>query len=448
MKTFFIIWLGELISVIGSGLSAFALGVWIYQKTGQATPFAITVLFGALPRVLLAPFAGSLADRWNRRLVMIVADCGAAVATVAGAVLLFLGDLQIWHIYTIVLVSSIFSTFQEPAYLASVTMLVPKEQLGRASGMSNLAQSLSIVISPMLAGFLFTVIGLQGIFIIDFVSFFFAVGALLVVRIPQPAVRPEDVQRPSALRDGLLGWRYIRARQGLLGLLIFFAVVNFMVNLAMVLLTPLVLSFTDTRALGLVQAVSGVGMLLGSVAMATWGGPKRRVNGLLGFIALSSLGLMLSGIYPSAAVIGAGIFLLMAFVPLASGSSQAIWQSKVEPSIQGRVFAVRSAIAQVLMPLAFAAAGPLADAIFEPLMATTGALGSALPGDWIGAGPGRGVALIFILGGLGQLLAVLAAWSNPRIRNVERELPDIQVDAEDKGRSQSLAAAPSPLAAD
>jgi MFS family permease len=210
MRTFLLIWLGQLFSILGSGLSSFALGVWIYQQTGQATPFALTVLFGSLPRLLVMPFAGSLADRWNRRLIMILADTGAALGTVALAVLLFFGDLQVWHIYIIVVFSSMFSAFQEPAYMASVTMLVPKKDFGRANGMMQMGQAIGSIITPLLAGILFVSIGLQGIILIDLGTFFVAVTPLLLVRIPQPKLSDEaDGRKKNAFQDFALGWKFV-----------------------------------------------------------------------------------------------------------------------------------------------------------------------------------------------------------------------------------------------
>ena len=186
MTTFLIIWLGQIISIIGSGLTSFALAVWIFGETGKAVPLAITVLAGNLTRLLLSPIAGSLADRWNRRKLMIAADTGDALVTLAAVLLVSGGRLEVWHAYLVALASAAFSAFQEPAYMASITMLVPKEHLTRASGMMQAGQALEMLIAPALAGVLFGVIGFRGIVIIDFITYFFAIAALLVVAIPQP----------------------------------------------------------------------------------------------------------------------------------------------------------------------------------------------------------------------------------------------------------------------
>lgn len=338
MRTFRIIWLGELISIIGSGLTSFALGVWIYQKTGEATPFAMTVLFSTLPRMLVMPLAGMLADRWNRRLLMILGDTGSALTTLVIAILAVLGRLDLVWIYLLVAVSSVFSTFQEPAYRASVTMLVEKKDLARASGMMNGSEAVQMLLSPLLAGLLFNLIGLGGIILIDFATFFFAVGALLIVRIPQPKRGIEEAaaeaagKKASLSGDMAFAWNYLRARPGLFWMLWFFALVNFLLNLSAVLTGPLVLSFSTPAAYGLVQVVFGVGMLAGSVVIGAWGGPKKRVAGIFAFLALSAVGLALSGLRPSVWLVGLGLFVMLFFIPMGQACSTAISQAKTEPS--------------------------------------------------------------------------------------------------------------------
>lgn len=433
MNTFLLIWTGELISIIGSGLTSFALGVWIYTKTGQATPFALTVLFGNLPRILLSPLAGSLADRWNRRWLMILADTGDALVTLAAFILLLLGNLQIWQIYLIALFNAAFAAFQEPAYTASITMLVPKKDLARASGMVQMGQAAEMLVSPLLAGVLFVAIGLNGIILVDFATFFFAIGALLLVKIPQPKISaPEANQRTQVVKDAIFGWKYLRGRAGLFGLLCYFALVNFLLNFAAVLTVPLVLSFGTARTLGVIETVFGSGMLLGGLVMSAWGGPRQRIRGVIGFISLAAIGLFITGLRPSPYWVGGGLFILMFCIPLASGPSQAIFQTKVSPELQGRVFAIRGMISRSMMPLAFLIAGPLADTIFEPWMKAGGTFAKGIFGTLIGTGAGRGTGLLFIFSGTLLIAASILAYANPRIRLVEQELPDAIEEAEAK----------------
>lgn len=429
MKTFFTIWGGQLISMLGSGLTNFALGVWIYDQTKQATPFAITVLLGTIPRVLLLPIAGSIADRFNRRFIMIVSDTLNAVLTLFIFLLLGAGSLQLWHIYLISMLGSILSAFQEPAYTASISMIVPKEKLGSANGMAQMGQAISSVLTPVMAGALFVFIGFNGIIMIDFITFFFAIAALLFVRIPQPE-RALEHKDKNIWQDMQFGWNYLKERKGLLGLLYYYAMVNFLLNWSAVLLIPMVMSRFTADVLGIIQTVMGVGMLAGSIIMSAWGGAKKRIPVAIGFIILGVTGFIIAGLQPNPWFIGAGIFLLMFSVPLASGNSQVVFQTKVPREIQGRVFSVRSTISQSMMPLAFITAGPLADKFFEPLLKDGGALANTFVGQILGTGVGRGIGLMFILSGLVAIIVSVFVYLNPRIRNLEDELPDALPDEE------------------
>jgi DHA3 family macrolide efflux protein-like MFS transporter len=430
MKTFFTIWVGQLISMLGSGLTQFALGVWIYDQTKQATPFAITVLLGSLPRTFLLPVAGSIADRFNRRIIMIVADVLNALLTLFIFILLGMGSLQLWHIYLVSFLGSILSAFQEPAYTASISMIVPKEKLGSANGMVQMGQALTSVLTPVMAGALFVFIGMNGIIMIDFVTFFFAVGALFFVRIPQPERAPEH-KDSNIWQDMAFGWNYLRERKGLFGLLMYYAMVNFLLNWSAVLLIPMVLSRFTADVLGIIQTVMGVGMLAGSILMSTWGGAKRRIPAAIGFIVLGVTGFIIAGLQPNPFFIGAGVFVLMFFIPLASGNSQVLFQTKVARDIQGRVFSVRAAISQSIMPIAFLTAGPLADKFFEPLLMDGGVLADTFVGQILGTGVGRGIGLMSILSGVTAMLVSAIVYANPRIRNLEDELPDA-IPAEEK----------------
>ncbi len=437
MRTFFTIWIGQLISILGSGLTSFALGVWIFQQTGKATPFAITVLFGSLPAVLLGPVAGSVADRFNRKNVMLLADTGNAIITLAAYFLLLSGQLEIWNIYVIALVGSVFSAFQDPAFSASVVMIVPKKDLTRANGLSQMSGALGNLVPPLIAGLLFGLIGLEGIFLIDFVTYFAALGTLLISRIPQPE-RIEPQEKVSQWHEAMAGWRFLRLNGGLLGLVFYFALVNFMINFAAVLTSPMILATFSPAILGYVQTAGGVGMLIGSVLLSVWGGSKKKILSIMIFITISSLGLAVAGLRPNAFLIATGYFVMLFVIPLANGSSQAIFQVKVPLDLQGRVFAMRSMISRSMMPIAFLTAGPLADLVFTPMLSEGGVLSNTFVAQIVGVGPGRGIGLIFVLAGLGTILITWIAYMNPKIRHIETSIPDVIKDSEPVEEEKSL----------
>lgn len=421
---FVAIWLGHVISLFGSELTSFALGVWVYQHTGSATQFTLISMFAILPGILISPWAGALVDRWDRRRALILSDTISAFVTLSIFGLLSANRLEIWYIYLAAMVNSASGAFFRPAFMASITMLVPKQHYGRATGMMQLGFAIAQITAPTLAGLLVLTIQLRGVLLIDFATFLVALVVLLIVRIPSPQTTAEGKAGQGVLtKEATYGWTYITARPGLFALLIFFALTNFTLGIVQVLITPLVLGFADAAVLGRVLGAAGVGTLLGGIVMSIWGGPKRRIPGILGFTLLQGTILFLGGVQPNALLIAVAATIFLFSFQIINGCSQAIWQSKVAPDVQGRVFAIRTMIAWALLPLAYLVAGPLADYVFEPLLATDGLL-SANIGRFIGVGTGRGIGLLYVVLGVLTILTVIGGYLYPRLRLVEFELPD------------------------
>ncbi len=422
-RTFLIVWAGQFVSVLGSGLTSFALGVWLYQRTGSETQFAINFVCTVLPRVLLGPLGGVLADRWDRRIAMIVGDTGAAMSTLVVALLLFTNQLQVWHIYLATAVSSAFSTIQRPAWSASVSLLIPKDQLSRANGLKRITGSMAELLAPALAGFLVVTIGIERVMLIDVATFVVAVTALLLVRFPRPPASAPQEAEPSLWCEALDGWRYIIARPGLRGLMLLYAGTSFLGVTTEVLLTPYVLATNSPTALGWVVSATGAGLLLGGLLLVMWGGPKRRIFGILGFELIVSLCTIVVGAQLPA--VGIALTLLVYFIAIAlsDGCSEALWQSKIAPDFQGRVLATRDMVALAALPLGLLITAPLAEFVLGPALRSGGAL-AATVGAIVGVGEGRGIGLIFILTGVFNVLVVVLAWLSPSVRNVEREIPD------------------------
>ncbi len=435
---FGIIWFGQLISLLGSEMTQFALALWAWRETGTATALAMVIFFTFVPTIVLSPVAGALVDRWNRKLTMMLADIGGGIATIA-ILLLYLSDnLAIWHLYVAGAFSGAFQAFQWPAYSAAITTMVDPKQYGRANGMVAMAQAGAQILAPLLAGILITVIDIGGVIGIDIATFLFAVTVLLFVPVPQPPRTAEGQEgRGSLWRESSYGFKYILRRPSLLGMQLVFTIANLLGAMVLGLLNPMILARTgnDAQILGTVLAAAGFGGLAGGLLMSIWGGPARKVHGVLGGMAYSSIfGFALLGLGQSLPVWAVAGFMHGVAIPVLNGSNQAIWQAKTAPDVQGRVFAARRMIAQMAFPLGLLLAGPLADFVFEPALQAGGPL-VPLFGWLVGSGPGAGMGLIVLGCGLAGLVSSLGAYLVPVVRDIELILPDYVADQSEEQSS-------------
>lgn len=437
MRTYTAVWFGQMVSMIGTTLTDFGVGVWVYQKTGSATLFAMILLVGVLPGILISPLAGTLVDRWDRRKVMVLADTGAALGTLAMALLLIGGRLEIWHILVAVSFSAACRAFQGPAWMASTSLLVSEEHLGRASGMMSFARSAAAIAGPLLAGLLVPVIGLQGVVLIDLATFLVAVAILFAVRFPPtPRTQAGQAARGSLLKEAAFGWKYIASQPALRVHLYFFAMVNMALSYVWALFPPLVLSFSGPTLLGTVGSALGFGMLAGSVLMTAWGGPQRKVLGILGYGVLLSVCLVLMGARPWVPLVALGMFGITLGMPILNGSFMRLWMPRIAPDVQGRTFAAMQVMVWSAQPIAYLTAGPLADRVFKPLLVEGGPLVGPL-GAVFGVGPGRGIGLLLATVGVFVLVATAVAAMLPAFRTAEEAVP-VAV------KPEAPAAAPSP----
>lgn len=431
MPAFTIVWVGQAFSLLGTSMTEFALTIWAFQKTGTATALALVGFFYFTPLLVFSPLAGALVDRSNRKLMMMLSDLASGVATIGIFVLYATGNLQIWHLYIAVLIQGTFQTFQWPAYSAAITLMVPKEQYTRANSMMELAGNTSGIFAPLLAGALLPLIKLSGILTFDLITLTLAVGALLIVYIPQPKMTAEGRESQGSLwKESVYGFRYIFARKSLLGLQLVFLFANFFSALGFTLLAPMILARTSNNSIifGSVQTAGAVGGLVGGLLVGAWGGFKRRVHGVLAGWALTGLaGTLLIGLGRGLPLWLVGSFMGALFSPLINSSNQSIWQSKVAPDVQGRVFSIRRLIAWFVQPVATLIAGPLADVVMEPAMRPGGALVGSL-GWLVGVGPGTGMSLILIFSAFGMAVIGLGGYLIPVIRNAEEILPDHQAE--------------------
>ncbi|MCC6169682.1 MAG: MFS transporter [Caldilineaceae bacterium] len=427
MRGFLLFWFGQFVSLLGTSMSRFALTIWAWEITGQATALALVGFFSFAPVVLVSPLAGALVDRLPRKLVLMLSDLAAGLSTLAILLLYTTGRLEIWHLYVAGAFAGAFESFQFPAFSAAISSMLPKEQYGRANGLLALAESATAIAAPVLAGLLLALIGIGGILVIDAVTFVFAVSMLAFIFIPQPQRSAADSgeDQGSLWFEIIYGFRYILDRPSLLGLQLLFLAANLLGSIGMILVSPMILARSGNSELALasVQSAMGMGGVVGGLLMSTWGGPSRRVHGvLLGFIA-SSLAQAWLGTGQTLWVWSAAAFGSLLVLPVLNGSNQALWQAKVAPTVQGRVFATRRMIAQISAPVGTLVAGPLADQIFEPAMRSGGAL-APLFGRLVGTGPGAGMGLLIVLTGVIGVGVGLAGYAIPAIRNAETILPD------------------------
>lgn len=409
MKTFMVIWFGQFISMLGSALSAFGLGIWIFQKTGNAASFAMSAACTVLPALLFAPFAGSIADRKKRKAIILLTDSIDAFLKILIVTLLIFNKLELWMVYPLVFISGTLGTFQNPAFGASIPMLVPTDKLTRANGLLQFSSAIQNLLAPVIAGFLYPLIELKGLFIIDFVSFFFALASIAFIKIPQPLIeKTKDSLVLAALKDLKYAWKYLIQKEGLMQLIVFFAFLNFIANLSMILLGPLMMSVYNSQAYGNVQAGIGLAMLLGGLCSSLIPDTKNKIKRILLILSLCSIGPIISGTTLNRIIITGGFFIFMFPVPYVNTLLMSIFQIKIERNVLGRVGALMTAILAAITPIAYLCAGPLADYVFEPLMNEKG----------------RGIGLIFIISGILLIISCLLMRLNKTVTSIEKRLPD------------------------
>lgn len=424
MRTFTILWLGQLISTLGSYMTVFALLIWVWQQTESATTLALITFFSQLPRIFIIPFAGIIVDRFSRKWLMLLGDVVALLSTVAIALLLVLGNLQIWHLYLVVALYGCFGQIQTLAYSASLTMLVTQQHYTRAESMVAAVGYSGAIFSPILAGSLYPMLGLRGIIAIDLITFVAAFVTLIASRIPQPALIEGD--RVEATWQNLtFGFRYIFGRPGLVAMVLAFTLFAIPSDINKTLYNPMILARSngDAQVLGTVTTAAGIGGVSGAIILSIWGGFRRRIHGMLtGFTATGFFKLIL-GLGQTPIVWALAHFLATLPVPLFYSSSNAIWYAKVPPKFQGRVLAADQMIGLIISSMAPLIAGPLADRVFEPAMQPKGVLApwfSAI----VGTGQGAGIALLYTLTAVLMLLVGIGGYAFRTLREVELLLPD------------------------
>lgn len=433
-RPFTILLIGQAISLFGSSLTGFALGVWAYQQVNSAMIYAIIAVASGLPIFLLSPLAGAAADRWNRKRIIIVAQTAAISITAFLALLYWQNILQVWHIIALVALNSVFSAFVLPTIAATVPMMVPKGLLIRANGMISLAFALIELTGPAASGTLFTQLGLESIFVLDLATFAIGISAVIITRIPQPQPREELEEHDAQGHESIwlamrAGWHYLRRVPGLFGMIVFYALLAASTMAIGLLVQPMILGFSNAQTLGIIMSTAGSGMLLGSLVMIALKNVNRHVPLVLMVATVLALCCVVTPLTQNPWLLAAGGFIMMSCFPVFDTNNRAIYQRKVEPSMLGRVMGLRNFALGIAQVITLVCCGLLADKVLEPAMLAGGWL-QPLLGELYGSGTGRGIAvLISLLGGL-NLLYVAVAWGRRSIRRMDSLLADVDIDGE------------------
>ncbi|MDT9726858.1 MFS transporter [Xylanibacillus composti] len=414
---FLVLWSGEFVSAVGSGLTSFGLGIYVFQQTGMASALALVTLLAFLPSLLLTPIAGVLADRYDRRLLMLAGDSLSAVGIAFILLCIMLqGEAHLWQICVGVAISSIFSSLMSPAYKATVTDLLTEEQYAKASGLVQAASSAKYLISPVIAGFLLAVSDMKLLLVIDICTFFVTALCILVVR--QGIASKQAGQSESFIRDFREGWGAVTGNRGVLVLVIMTSVIVFFVGFIQTLSTPMILAFADSSVVGTAATICASGMLVTSVLIGLF--PiKRGYVGMLS-MALFGAGLCMAafGLRENIVLICVSGFLFFAMLPFANTSLDYLIRTNIDNAVQGRAWGLISLISQLGYVVAYALSGVLADYVFTPLLLDGGLLADHV-GKLIGTGSGRGTGLLIVTQGLLLCAAAAVLYRIKSIRQLE-----------------------------
>lgn len=423
LRTYFVLVATQTVSLLGSRISFFAVGIAVFMRTSQATPIAIISLCQILPWIVGAGFAGAVADRFDRRRLMIVANLGFVATSSLLLASFASGGFPLWQFYALTFVAATIGTVAQPAFRASVAMLVPDHHRDRANAIGQMTGPAANAVAPLMAGLLYALIGVTGAILLDIATFVLAIGVLAAVRIPMPAKADEGAAMAGAVwRQAFDGLRYLGARPSLLGLCLLVSVVSFLMGALGVLILPYALARThSTVDFGLIIASADVGTISGAAAMGAWGGTRPRIHTVMRALIVAGLLLALTGMARTTPALAVSFFAFMFALPFVNTASTSIFQAKVAPDLQGRVFGAMGQIATLTMPVAFLIAGPVTDRVAEPAARTAGWRTVA----WlVGANAGAGMGLMLVVGGLATAVLAAAAYAIPALRQLEATLPD------------------------
>ena len=423
MKNFYKLWLGELISNIGSGMTAFALSVYIYEKTGSVSYVSLITLLSFMPSIILSPIGGLLADRYDRRLLMIIGDLFSGLGLVYILWSIQAGEKSIVPIFIGITFSSIFTSLLEPSYRATLTDILEEENYAKASGLIQVAGSAKYLISPVIAGIVLSVADIRVILLLDIMTF---ITTCLMIFLVRKSINSEMKNYKKDSFKGLLeGLFIIKESRGVYSLVIIMFFVCFFMGFIQILIRPMILALSSVKTAGMMESLCAVGLLIGSLWIGI-AGIKKNYSKILA-VACFFCGIFMSmtGVNENLAIIGISTFLFFSTLPFMNSCADVLVRVSIPNELQGRVWGLISLITQMGTVAAYIISGVMADYVFEPMFNKNGILVENI-GMIIGTGKGRGIGFMLILSGMGMLIMAIVIWKNREIREVSEKCVDLK----------------------
>jgi MFS transporter, DHA3 family, macrolide efflux protein len=427
--TFYFLLLTQVISLVGSRMTAVAMGIWVYSETQAATPLLLASFFMELPGMLYGSLAGVLVDRWNRRWVLILSDAGQASGTVFLLWSLATGNFQLWHLYLAAFFQGTFATFQIPAQNAVITLVVPEAQRERANGIVQMIFPFAGVLAPMLAGVIFVWRGVTGVITLDLFTFLAAVMIIALIRFPQPRRSVEGSLGYGSLKGELASaWLFLRARKPLLYMMLYSVFTYFMLNGPLDLVIPYLMQATvDERLVGVVLGLTSLGAFSGGLLVTLAGRLRPRPAYILGGMLVSGLMFMIFGTTRNLWVLSASLFVLFIPLPIGGALMNSILQAKTPGDLQGRIFALGEQANLLGSTTSFLLIGFLVDHVLEPAVGTPG---WRAVGWLVGDTSGSGIGLLQVVTGVIIIAATAGVWMKGDVRRLEEQLADYAPEEE------------------
>ena len=423
MKNFYKLWLGELISNIGSGMTAFALSVYIYEKTGSVSYVSLITLLSFMPSIVLSPIGGLLADRYDRRLLMIIGDLFSGLGLVYILWSIQAGEKSIVPIFIGITFSSIFTSLLEPSYRATLTDILEEENYAKASGLIQVAGSAKYLISPVIAGIVLSVADIRVILLLDILTF---ITTCLMIFLVRKSINSEMKNYKKDSFKGLLeGLFIIKENRGVYSLVIIMFFVCFFMGFIQILIRPMILALSSVKTAGIMESLCAVGLLIGSLWIGI-AGIKKNYSKILA-VACFFCGIFMSmiGVNENLGIIGISTFLFFSTLPFMNSCADVLVRVSIPNELQGRVWGLISLITQMGTVAAYIISGVMADYVFEPMFNKNGILVENI-GIIIGTGKGRGIGFMLILSGIGMLIMAIVIWKNGEIREVSEKCVDLK----------------------